>query len=246
MCSNYRPVTRIDRLLTFFGVERDRDEMPEDVFPLGLAPFIRLRRGVRGTANDGATIVEDGIFGLLPRFAGEVAFGRKTYNARSETVAVLASFRDAWRAGQRCIVPAECIFEPSWESGKAVRWRIGQAGDVPLGIAGIYASWRHPDGREMSTFAMLTVNADGHPLMQRFHRPGEEKRMVVVLAPDDYADWLSCAVADAPRYFRLWEGPLDAVVEPLPPRAPAASSVRATRPKLLPKDGGNGESGRLF
>ena len=41
MCSNYRPVTRMDRMLTFFGVERQRDEVPHDVFPTGLAPFIR-------------------------------------------------------------------------------------------------------------------------------------------------------------------------------------------------------------
>jgi putative SOS response-associated peptidase YedK len=246
MCSNYRPVTRIDRLLTFFGVERERDDVPEDVFPLGLAPFIRLRRNERGSVDDGSRVVEDGIFGLLPAFASEVAYGRKTYNARSETIAVLPSFRDAWRAGQRCIVPAECFFEPCWETGKAVRWRIGQAGDVPLGIAGIYASWRHPDGREMATFAMLTLNADGHPLMQRFHRPGEEKRMVVILQPGDYDDWLSCSVAEARRYFRLWEGPLDAVAEPLPPRAPSASSVRAARPKSLPKASGDSETGRLF
>ena len=26
MCSNYRPVTRMDRVLTFFGIERERDE----------------------------------------------------------------------------------------------------------------------------------------------------------------------------------------------------------------------------
>ena len=241
MCSNYRPVTRMDRLLTFFGVERARDEIPQDVFPLGLAPFIRLRRGGPG-AEAGARIVEDGIFGLLPHFASEVAYGRKTYNARSETVAVLASFRQAWRAGQRCIVPAECIFEPNWESRRAIRWRISQASDVPMGIAGIYATWRHPDGREMSTFAMLTVNADEHPLMRRFHRPGEEKRMVVILHPDDYAAWLSCPVAEAPRFFRLWEGPLDAAPEPLPPRAPGAGSVRTLRPPPPPAD----DSGDLF
>lgn len=245
MCSNYRPVTRIDRLLTFFGVERARDEPPQDVFPLGLAPFIRLRREGPFHA-DGTRIVEDGIFGLLPRFASEVAYGRKTYNARSETVAVLASFRDAWRAGQRCIIPAECVYEPCWESGRAVRWRIGQAGDVPLGIAGIYATWRHPDGREMSTFAMLTVNADGHALMQRFHRPGDEKRMVVILHPDEYAAWLSCKVADAPSFLRCWQGPLEASVDPLPARAPSAGSVRTTRPKPPPSPAAGFGSDDLF
>ena len=55
-----------------------------------------------------------------------------------------------------------------------------------MGIAGIYRKWRHPNGRKDFTFAMLTVNADEHPVMQRFHKPGEEKPMVVILVPQDY------------------------------------------------------------
>lgn len=90
MCSNYRPVTRADRLLAFFGVTRERDEAPVDIFPLGLAPFIR--RAEDGLGNKR---VDDGVFGLLPHFAKELAYGRKTYNARSETVATLASFKHA-------------------------------------------------------------------------------------------------------------------------------------------------------
>jgi len=33
---------------------------------------------------------------------------------------------------------------------------------VPLVITGIYTSWRNPEGLERHSFAMLTVNADGH------------------------------------------------------------------------------------
>src|SRR5438093_9163201 len=84
----------------------------------------------------------------------------------------------------------------------------------------------NPDGREVFTFAMLTVNADGHPVMQRFHRPEDEKRMVVVLDPKDYGRWLSCSVDEAPGFFKLWQSPLDARPAPLPPRAPKSSSVR--------------------
>ena len=92
MCSNYRPVTRMDRLLTFFGVERDKDEEPHDVFPTDMAPFIRLSiEGQEGGRP--ALVAEDGMFGLLPNFATELSFGRRTYNARSETVATLPSFR---------------------------------------------------------------------------------------------------------------------------------------------------------
>ena len=225
MCSNYRPVTRSDRLLTFFGVERARDEPPVDVWPLGLAPFIRL-------AEDGSgnKIIDDGLFGLLPHFAAELAAGRRTYNARSETVAKLASFRQSWANGWRCIVPAEAFYEPNWELGKAERWIIQQPGGGPMGIAGIYRKWRHPDGREVLTFAMLTVNADGHPVMQRFHKPGEEKRMVVILDPQDYGQWLSCPVGEAPAFFKQWQGTLEASPAALPPRTPRISSVKTVRP----------------
>lgn len=211
-------------MLTFFGIERAKDEAPIDVWPLGLAPFIRL-------AEDGSgnKVVDDGIFGLLPHFA-ELAAGRKTYNARSETVAKLPSFRQSWSKGWRCIIPVESFYEPNWETGKAVRWLIQQPGEVPMGLAGIYRKWRHPDGREQLTFAMLTINADGHPVMQRFHKPEDEKRMVVILDPRDFGEWLSCPVNEAAKFFKQWNGPLDAYAAPLPPRVPKASSVRTSKP----------------
>jgi putative SOS response-associated peptidase YedK len=232
VCSNYVPVTRQDRLLSFFGVHRERDDAPVDTWPTGMAPFIR--RAEEGSGHQ--RIVHDGVFGLLPEFAKELAFGRRTYNARSETVDRLPSFRDAWRRGWRCIIPAEIIYEPLYahDGAKPQRWAIYQPGAVPMGIAGIYTKWRHPEGHELFSFAMLTVNADGHAFYQRFHAPGDEKRMPIILAPQDYDAWLGCKVAEAPRFFRTWDGPLQAEAAPLPPRAPAASSVRTTRPKEPP------------
>jgi putative SOS response-associated peptidase YedK len=236
MCANYVPVTRRDRLLTYFGVERDRDDTPVDTFPVNMAPFIRLAQDGSGLAR----IVNDGLFGLLPHFATEVGYGRRTYNARSETVHLLPSFRDAWRKGQRCIIPAEAIYEPNYETGSAVRWAIHQPGYVPFGIAGIYTEWLDPKTfTRVMSFSMLTVNADDHPFMRRFHKPEDEKRMVVILHPSDYADWLSCAAEEAPRFFRQWNEPLLGEPLPLPPRAPKASSVRTSRPPPP-------ETGQLF
>jgi putative SOS response-associated peptidase YedK len=234
VCSNYQPVTRKDRLLQFFGVERERDDAPVDTWPTGLAPFIRLAEEGSGHRR----VVHDGVFGLLPAFAKELAFGRRTYNARSETVHQLPSFRDAWRQGWRCIVPAESIYEPYYahDGAKAERWTIFQPGAVPMGIAGIYTRWRHPEGHELFSFAMLTVNADGHPFYSRFHRPGDEKRMPILLAPQDYDAWLTCSVQEAARFFRAWMGPLQAEAAPLPPRAPQSSSVRTTRPPPRPPE----------
>jgi len=214
MCSNYEAVTRADRMLAFFGVVHE-DSPSIITFPTGLAPIIRL-------SEVGKRQAVDGHFGLLPHFAKELTFGRRTYNARSETVATLPSFRDAWRRGQRCVVPAEAIFEPEYDAngGNPVRTRIWQPGEVPMGIAGIWTSWRDPaDQSEHFSFAMLTVNAAGHPVMQRFHRPADEKRMVVILDPQDYDEWLTCSTDEAPRYFTQWMGTLHTAPAPLPPRA---------------------------
>jgi putative SOS response-associated peptidase YedK len=48
---------------------------------------------------------------------------------------------------------------------------------------------------------MITVNAEGHPLMQRFHKPGAEKRSVVILRPEEYKNWLNCRSTDEARTF---------------------------------------------
>lgn len=236
MCANYVPVTRRDRLLSFFGVVRDRDDTPVDTFPVGIAPFIRMAQDGSGLER----VVADGFFGLLPPFATEVGYGRRTYNARSETVDRLPSFREAWARGQRCIIPAEAIYEPNYESGPCVRWAIYQEGQVPFGVAGIWTEWLEPKTlRKAFSFSMLTVNADRHPLLKRFHKPEDEKRMVVILRPEDYAEWLSCPVAETPKFFRAWEGPLLAEPLPLPPRAPKAGSVTTSRPRPP-------ENGELF
>jgi putative SOS response-associated peptidase YedK len=44
---------------------------------------------------------------------------------------------------------------------------------------------------------MLTVNADEHPVMKQFHKPGDEKRTPVIIAPELHDAWLSADVPQA-------------------------------------------------
>ena len=234
MCSNYMPVTRADRLMTFFGVEYTKEELLQrEVFPLGTSPFIRLSvEGQEG--GKPALIADDGMFGLLPPFAAERQYGRRTYNAHSETVHQLRSFRPSWEAGQRCIIPAEAVFEPNYETGMAVRWRIFQEGDVPFGIAGVYRRWKDQSGGPpLFTFTMLTVNADTHPFYKRFHKPGEEKRMPIFLDHEEYGPWLMSSVAAAPQFFKQHPGPFLGQAAPLA-RAPKVIKEPKAKDELLP------------
>jgi putative SOS response-associated peptidase YedK len=138
-----------------------------------------------------------GLFGLVPHWATDLKICRSTYNARAETVAIKPSFRDAWKKAQHCIIPAQTIYEPDWRSGKAIPTRIERADGLPMGIAGLWSVWKSPQGEWVHSYTMLTINADSHPLMNQFHKPTDEKRMVVVLPEAAYDDWLTAAVENS-------------------------------------------------
>jgi len=148
----------------------------------------------------------NGLFGLVPHWAEDTKITRHTYNARSETVAAKPSFRDAWKRGQHCIIPADAIYEPDWRSGKAIATRIERADGEPMGIAGLWSSWKSPKGETTFSYTMLTINADDHPLMRQFHKSVDEKRMVVILPPDRYQDWLRAAPEQSMGYMQPCSG----------------------------------------
>jgi hypothetical protein len=53
---------------------------------------------------------------------------------------------------------------------------------------------------------MLTINADEHPVMQRFHKPGDEKRSVVVLDDKDWMAWMKAdREEDVRAFLRLFD-----------------------------------------
>jgi putative SOS response-associated peptidase YedK len=141
-----------------------------------------------------------GHWGLIPHWSkdGKV---KGTFNARSETIAEKPTFRDAWRKGQRCIIPALSVFEPDWRSGKAVPAEVSRADGEPMGIAGIWSTWRGPTGW-VESYTMLTVNADDHAVFKLLHKPQDEKRMVVILNPDSYQTWLTGKQSDAAPLIR--------------------------------------------
>ena len=79
-----------------------------------------------------------------------------------------------------------------------MRWEIKAANNDPLGIASIWDTWTDKESGELVvSFSMLTVNADRHPVMQQFHKMGEEKRSPVVLRPEYFQEWLNATVETA-------------------------------------------------
>ena len=56
--------------------------------------------------------------------------------------------------------------------------------------AGLWSTWKSPKSEWVHSFTMLTINADHHPLMKEFHKPADEKRMLVILPEPAYDEWL--------------------------------------------------------
>lgn len=194
MCNLYQMAPRL-HVETFF---RAHEPVPEystaAVGPFGTGLFLR--------PDDGGLQAVTGQWGMIqPRSRTRRPESRAvlTNNARSETIDTRPTYRDAWRTGRRCLIPAAWYAEPNWETGKNIWWRLTRADGDPWAIAGLWSEWTDPaTGEIVPNYTMITVNCDGHPLLGRLHKPdpklpddAQDKRSLVVLEPAQWDEWLN-------------------------------------------------------
>jgi putative SOS response-associated peptidase YedK len=229
MCVNYKPPLpeQLDMVLgVLVDLIRDRDWAPE-TWKDYAAPILR-------SGADGRREVSLASYGMVPR--RHIPPGVKvfdTMNARAESIAEKRSFAPAWHRTQLCAVPMTCFYEPNYESGRAERFGIGMRDEAMFFVAGLWREWREADNQVASSFTQITINADEHPLMRRFHKPGDEKRALVVLPPSDVDAWLQCRNPELARSFlrhypaeamKAWPAPNTVRKTAAQPEAPAPAA----------------------
>lgn len=233
MCTNYTPTRRDRWIEEQLQVRLPQSVWPDEAYPGYEAPIVRF------DPSGGEAQCLLARFGLIPFWAKESSFGRRTYNARSETASSKPSFRAAWRERRYALAPMDNFYEPHWGdpqgAGRPVRWRIERSDGQPFAAASLWERWTDPQSGEIVTsFSMLTVNADEHPVMNQFHRPGDEKRMLVIVPPKHYADWLGATPQLAmDMMLQLPAAQLVASSAPRP-AAPSRSKKSAAAAKELP------------
>ena len=214
MCSHYQAEKRRQFIEKRYGITLPPGWEPPrggpHIYPTQLAPII-CRPAERDSGDEAVAEFElvEAHFGLLPSFAKDIKYGLRTYNARSETVATLPSFKSTWAKALHCIVPCKAIYEPDWRSGVHVPTRFTAADGGTLAVAGIWQPWKSPEGQWIHSFAMLTINADDHRLMREYHRSDpkrspdhQDKRMVVILPDDAIEAWLDAPVDRSMDFMR--------------------------------------------
>lgn len=179
---------------------------PRTVGPFQQGVFIRA-----GAADDIEAV--DGQWGMIaPRSKARRPDSRAilTNNARIESIAERFTYRDSWKAGRRCLIPAIWYQEPNWETGKNIWWRLQRADGAPWALAGIWSEWTDPaTGEIVPNFSMITCNCDGHPLLGRLHKPdpklpedAQDKRAVVHIDPEQWEQWLHGSADEAGSLVR--------------------------------------------
>ena len=197
MCVQYLTTVNVDWVKSHFDLDLPSSNA-HDVFPTYPGPIV-LR-----SHNTDRTAIGMARFGLLPAWAKEETFGRKTYNARVETVAQKPSFKHAWIKRHYALALADAFYEPCYESGKAVRTAIQQVNQEPMAIASIWDTWTEPEtGELIVSFSMLTIEASNHSVMRRMHKPEEEKRTVVPLRPELFNAWLNATPEEAQALLQI-------------------------------------------
>ncbi|HSQ02458.1 MAG TPA: SOS response-associated peptidase, partial [Burkholderiales bacterium] len=177
MCGRYAlygPRSR-SRVEEVYFSDLDRFPPTYNAAPSQWLPITRL--------IDGTPRLVAARWGLVPSWAKDERSAFKCINARAETIATNPMFRDAYRGRHRCLVPASGFFE--WQRSLRARrpFYITSADGSLLAFAGLWDRWRRADGEWITSFTIITRDAD--EIVRALH-----ERMPVILRPEHYHEWL--------------------------------------------------------
>jgi len=212
MCGRYTAVKNFDQLAKKAGTfVRGVPYVPRyNIAPTQLAPVI--------FQDGGQPTVKLMRWGLIPFWAKDETTGGMLVNARVETLAGKAAFRESFKR-RRCLVPADGFYEWKEREGKRQPFRVVLRSGEPFCFAGLWDRWIRPvaeesvtagqaraqSGEVIDSFAIITraAIATVAPL---------HDRMPVILAPEHFEDWLADAAPPGAGQLPALEHPLD---EPL-------------------------------
>jgi len=182
MCGRLALTTPPDAVRSFFDYA-DHPNFPPRYNIAPTQPLAIVRQTLDGTRR--FHLVR---WGLIPAWVKDPSSFSLLINARSETAAQKPSFRTAMRH-HRCLVPASGFYE--WRrtsEGKQPFWIRPKEGDI-MGFAGLWETWSDPDGGDMDSGAILTI--ESNRMMSPIHH-----RMPVILKPENFETWLDVANVD--------------------------------------------------
>ncbi|MDV7764819.1 SOS response-associated peptidase [Peribacillus sp. CSMR9] len=190
MCGRFTLFTDIEEIKDRFDIQGSFDE--EYQFSYNIAPS----HSVLSVINDGARNRLGYLrWGLIPFWAKDEKVGYKMINARAESIAEKASFKNAYKK-KRCLIIADSFYEWKKEPERKIPMRIKLKNHAPFGMAGLWESWKSREGINIYSCSVITTVPN--ELMTSIH-----DRMPVILKPEDEKDWLNPSIND-PAYLQQY------------------------------------------
>ncbi len=181
MCGHYSLTATPEAMRRLFHFAGPLPNLPPryNVAPMQQVPIVRALPGDRHDRE--LAMVR---WGLIPFWAKDATIGYKLINARAETIARKPFFREAFKRGRRCLIPADGFYERRKTGTAEQAWRITLADGRPFAFAGLWERWeKAPDAEPVESCAIITTAANG--MVATF-----DDRMPVILLPDGYPTWL--------------------------------------------------------
>lgn len=177
MCGRYTLTITGSMLADWFGIaEGELDLVPR----YNIAPTQEVLTVISDGQRNHARPMR---WGLIPSWAKDISIGSRMINARAETLAEKPSFRTALRK-RRCLVPADGFYEWQQTGGRKRPMRIVLRSREPFAFAGLWDTWRSPEGEAITSCTIVTTSANS--LMEPIH-----SRMPVILPRENEAAWLA-------------------------------------------------------
>jgi putative SOS response-associated peptidase YedK len=178
MCGRFTQKAERKTIEKEFAVKIDQDKLfrtSYNIAPTQIIGAIRTIEGIREYANLK--------WGLIPSWSKDDSFAAKLINARAETLAEKASFRDAYKK-RRCLIPATGFYE--WKKtadGKQPHYFFMKEKEA-FGFGGLWEEWLDKESGELvETCTIITTEAN--EILQPIH-----ERMPVIIGQKDYKNWL--------------------------------------------------------
>lgn len=186
MCGRFALYVTLEELADYFGLS----EAPTQLAPrYNIAPTQPVGL-VRVNAQSQEREWALALWGLIPSWSKDPTIGARMINARAETVDEKPAFRAAFKR-RRCIIPASGFYEWKKVNGGKQPYFITAVDGEPLGLAGLWESWNGPNGETLESCTILTT--DANETVAALH-----DRMPVILAPEDYDEWLGAGKDSTP------------------------------------------------
>ena len=202
MCGRFVSASSPGEIADYFGATSVSETLTEPNY--NVAPTVDVPVIVSKDSERHLDLMR---WGLIPFWAKSISIGAKMINARVETVTEKSAFRNAIKK-HRCIIPADAFYEwtavkdPAAKKPRKQPWCIQRNDGAPFAFAGMFESWRDPDGDGTRLRSCTILTGPANEAMQPIH-----DRMPIMVAPSQWDAWLNPDDLDAAALLATIEPP---------------------------------------